>query len=123
MIKYIVVNGDYLVSMGNVEYDIDLPKVKKGERLIIGEDHSPTMDAKSGERWNIKTNQWEDVRSTEEKESARLFEVQAARYAEYPSLGEFADAMYWQSKGDNSKLTAYFGKLDVVKTKFPKPVK
>ena len=45
------------------------------------------------------------------------------RSKEYPPLEDFADAMYWQSKGDNSKLTAYFGKLDTVKTKFPKPVK
>lgn len=45
------------------------------------------------------------------------------RELEYPSLADFADAMYWQSKGDNSKLDAYFNKIDAVKTKFPKPKK
>ena len=26
----------------------------------------------------------------------------------YPPLEDFADAMYWNSKGDSSKLTAYY---------------
>ena len=39
----------------------------------------------------------------------------------YPSLGEFADAMYWNSKGDSSKLTAYYAACEKVKTDNPKP--
>lgn len=38
----------------------------------------------------------------------------------YPPLGDFADALYWQSKGDNSKLEAYFAKCELVKAQFPK---
>ena len=39
----------------------------------------------------------------------------------YPSLGDFADAMYWNSKGDSSKLTAYYTACEKVKTDNPKP--
>lgn len=38
----------------------------------------------------------------------------------YPPLSEFADAMYWQSKGDNSKMLAYLAKCDEVKASIPK---
>jgi len=39
----------------------------------------------------------------------------------YPSLGEFADAMYWKSKGDSTKLEAYYAACEKVKTDNPKP--
>ncbi len=39
----------------------------------------------------------------------------------YPSLGDFADAMYWNSKGDSSKLEAYYAACEKVKTDNPKP--
>ena len=39
----------------------------------------------------------------------------------YPSLGDFADAMYWNSKGDSNKLDAYYAACEKVKTDNPKP--
>ena len=39
----------------------------------------------------------------------------------YPSLGDFADAMYWNSKGDSTKLEAYYAACEKVKTDNPKP--
>ena len=39
----------------------------------------------------------------------------------YPPLTNFADAMYWNSKGDSSKLTAYYAACEKVKTDNPKP--
>ncbi len=39
----------------------------------------------------------------------------------YPPLADFADAMYWNSKGDSSKLTAYYAACEKVKTDNPKP--
>lgn len=42
------------------------------------------------------------------------------RVREYPPLSEFADAMYWNARGDRTKLDAYFEKIDAVKTRFPK---
>ena len=46
---------------------------------------------------------------------------QTDRQPLYPSLGDFADAMYWNSKGDSSKLTAYYTACEKVKTDYPKP--
>jgi hypothetical protein len=45
---------------------------------------------------------------------------QAPRRAEYPTLGELADAVYWQQKGDNSKMDAYLAAVEAVKLKYPK---
>jgi len=39
----------------------------------------------------------------------------------YPSLEDFADAMYWNSKGDSTKLEAYYTACEKVKTDNPKP--
>lgn len=49
----------------------------------------------------------------------------APTYAElrrqaYPTDGDFADAIYWQAKGDSSKMDAYIAKVDAVKARFPK---
>jgi hypothetical protein len=49
-----------------------------------------------------------------------LREVQAKRYYEYPSLTDFADAMYWASKGDNTKLDNYYAACEAIKDKYPK---
>lgn len=42
------------------------------------------------------------------------------RAPEYPSLTDLADALYHQSKGDETKLTAYLAKCEAVKQKYPK---
>ena len=43
------------------------------------------------------------------------------RIGEYPPLQDLADALYWQSKGDNSKMEAYVAACEAVKEKYPKP--
>jgi hypothetical protein len=44
----------------------------------------------------------------------------AKRHPEYPPLTDLADALYHQSKGDETKLTAYLAKCEAVKQKYPK---
>ena len=39
----------------------------------------------------------------------------------YPPLQDLADALYWNSKGDSSKLTEYYAACEKVKTDNPKP--
>jgi hypothetical protein len=53
-------------------------------------------------------------------------EIDAVQYIEdrkktYPSVGDFADAMYWASKGDPSKLDEYYAACEAVKLQYPKP--
>jgi hypothetical protein len=38
----------------------------------------------------------------------------------YPAVEELADAVYWQSQGDNTKMEEYLAKVELVKTTFPK---
>jgi hypothetical protein len=46
---------------------------------------------------------------------------QRQRQPEYPSLAELADALYWASTGDTTKLDAYYAACGAVKAKYPKP--
>ena len=43
------------------------------------------------------------------------------RQKNYPPITELADALYWASEGDESKLTAYYAACAAVKAKYPKP--
>ena len=48
-------------------------------------------------------------------------QYQRNRQPEYPDMADLADALYWSSKGDNTKLDAYYAACEAVKTKYPKP--
>ena len=48
-------------------------------------------------------------------------EYQRQRALEYPNLKELADALYWNSKGDETKMNEYIAKCEEVKNKYPKP--
>jgi len=39
----------------------------------------------------------------------------------YPPLEDLADALFWNSKGDSTKLEAYYAACEKVKTDNPKP--
>jgi len=60
------------------------------------------------------------ARVTLDAEAAAIA-YQSTREPLYPSLGDFADAMYWNSKGDSTKLEAYYTACEKVKTDNPKP--
>lgn len=48
-------------------------------------------------------------------------QYQRDRRPEYPSLVDLADALYWNSTGDSSKLDEYYAACAAVKAKYPKP--
>lgn len=79
----------------------------------------------SGLTWLDKTLPMPDE-VTVMSEVARLqAEYDAVRYQrqrrpEYPPLEELADALYWQSQGDNTKMTAYLAAVQAVKDRYPK---
>ena len=60
------------------------------------------------------------ARTTLNAEAAAIA-YQSVRQPLYPSVGDFADAMYWNSKGDSTKLEAYYAACEKVKTDNPKP--
>lgn len=76
--------------------------------------------------------QWSDTgtsKPTEEEIAAEIelikAELAATQYqrdrkTEYPGWEVLADALYWQSRGDNTKMDAYLAACDAVKERHPK---
>ena len=75
---------------------------------------------KDGNPVTLEQSKIDTARTTLDTEAAAIA-YQSVREPQYPSLGDFADAMYWNSKGDSSKLTAYYAACENVKTDNPKP--
>ena len=75
---------------------------------------------KDGKSITLEQSKIDAARTTLNAEAAAIA-YQSVRQPLYPSLGEFADAMYWNSKGDSTKLEAYYAACEKVKTDNPKP--
>ena len=73
-----------------------------------------------GTKINLIQSDINSARTTIDSEYAKV-KYKDDRQPLYPSLGDFADAMFWNSKGDSSKLTAYYTACEKVKTDNPKP--
>ena len=73
-----------------------------------------------GSKIDLVQSDIDAARATLDAEAAATA-YQSTRQPLYPSLGDFADAMYWNSKGDSSKLTAYYAACEKVKSENPKP--
>lgn len=77
---------------------------------------------------NIKFTKWwhRDAPPTldeifEECKRLKSIAYKECRQNEYPSLGDFADAYYWQSKGVQEPMQEYLEKVEKIKLKYPKP--
>ena len=75
---------------------------------------------KDDNKISIEQSKVDAARTTLDTEAAAIA-YQSVRKPLYPSLGDFADAMYWNSKGDSTKLEAYYAACEKVKTDNPKP--
>lgn len=62
-----------------------------------------------------------DAAAAELAAEAAATAYQRQRAPEYPPFSDLADALYWASEGDDSKLTAYYAACAAVKAKYPKP--
>ena len=87
--------------------------------VVSIDDSAGAFDA-SGNSVSLDQSKIDSARATLDAEAAATA-YQSTRQPLYPSLGDFADAMYWNSKGDSSKLTAYYAACEKVKTDNPKP--
>tara|TARA_R100000278_G_scaffold3039_2_gene5706 strand:+ start:1161 stop:1472 length:312 start_codon:yes stop_codon:yes gene_type:complete len=86
---------------------------------FIDEADSIIQDA-AGNTVIVEQSKIDAARVTLNAEAAAIA-YQSVRQPLYPSLREFADAMYWNSKGDSTKLEAYYAACEKVKTDNPKP--
>ena len=73
-----------------------------------------------GTKINLIQSDIDSARATLDSDYAKI-KYKDDRQPLYPPLADFADAMYWNSKGDSSKLTAYYAACEKVKTDNPKP--
>ena len=73
-----------------------------------------------GSKINLVQSDIDTARATIDSDYAKV-KYKDERQPLYPSLGDFADAMYWNSKGDSTKLEAYYAACEKVKTDNPKP--
>ena len=87
---------------------------------VVSIDDSIGAFDKDGKSVTLDQSLIDAARNTLNTEAAAIA-YQSVRQPLYPSLGDFADAMYWNSKGDSSKLTAYYAACEKVKTDNPKP--
>lgn len=79
---------------------------------------SEIVQTTSGEFYDHMLDQ--HLRQEELETEFNKTQYQRDRVMEYPPLAELADALYWQSQGDDSKMTAYLAAVDAVKAKYPK---
>lgn len=75
---------------------------------------------KDGKSVTLDQSKIDAARTTLDADYTKV-KYQDDRQPLYPSLGDFADAMYWNSKGDSTKLEAYYAACEKVKTDNPKP--
>ena len=74
----------------------------------------------SGNTITLDQTKIDEARSTIDADYAKI-KYKDDRQPLYPPLEDFADAMYWNSKGDSTKLEAYYSACEKVKTDNPKP--
>ena len=87
--------------------------------VVMIDDTKGAFDA-SGNSVSLEQSKIDSARVTLNAEAAAIA-YQSVRQPLYPSLGDFADAMYWNSKGDSTKLEAYYAACEKVKSDNPKP--
>ena len=99
---------------------LDFDAIKKAYPDAVSIDDGTGAYKADGSKINLVQSDIDSARATLDADYAKV-KYKDDRQPLYPSLGDFADAMYWNSKGDSSKLTAYYAACEKVKTDNPKP--
>lgn len=107
---------DYRPHPDEAFVDVATKKVKK----YTAAQKKAKKERPLGTKWDNKTKKVVDDRNAEQKAIDEEREVRQKRRREYPRLEEFADAFYWQSKGDPAPMAAYLAKVEAIKKKHPK---
>ena len=99
---------------------LDHEAIRKAYSTVVFIEDAKGAFDKDGKPVTLEQSKIDAARTTLNAEAAAIA-YQSARQPLYPSLGDFADAMYWNSKGDSTKLEAYYAACEKVKTDNPKP--
>ena len=99
---------------------LDHKAIKKAyPNAVTIDDGTGAFDA-DGNSITLEQSKIDAARATLDSDYAKV-KYKDDRKPLYPPLEEFADAMFWNSKGDSSKLTAYYAACEKVKADNPKP--
>lgn len=82
---------------------------------------SPAIPAVTQKKVKLKAEYTIEIIDLDQDPEYLLQQCHAKRQAEYPSLGEFADAFVKMQNGDASQMEAYVAACLAVKAKHPKP--
>jgi len=99
---------------------LDHQAIRKAYPDAVTIDDSTGAYKADGSKINLVQSDIDTARATIDSDYAKV-KYKDERQPLYPSLGDFADAMYWNSKGDSTKLEAYYAACEKVKTDNPKP--
>jgi len=99
---------------------LDHQAIRKAYPNVVTINDSTGAFTEDGTKVELVQSKINEARETLDAEAAAIA-YQSVRQPLYPPLGDFADAMYWNSKGDSSKLTAYYAACEKVKADNPKP--
>jgi hypothetical protein len=111
--------GDYTIMNLRILTQVLNDLAPDSQWTLTGEDTSDLVWIKKV--GVIPTND-EIIAEVEKRQAEVEFTAyQRLRKSEYPPLADLADAMYWQSQGDDSKMQAYLAAVQAVKDKYPKP--
>ena len=111
----------YYSRGGSIMAILDHEAIRRAYPSVITiDDTGPKILDASGNAVAVEQSKIDTARATLDAEAAATAYQFTRKYL-YPPLADFADAMYWNSKGDSSKLTAYYAACEKVKTDNPKP--
>jgi len=99
---------------------LDHQAIRKAYPDAVTIDDSTGAYKADGSKINLVQSDIDTARATIDSDYAKV-KYKDERQPLYPSLGDFADAMYWNSKGDSTTLEAYYAACEKVKTDNPKP--
>ena len=99
---------------------LDHQAIRKAYPNVVTINNSTGAFTENGTKVELVQSKINEARTTLDAEAAATA-YQSVRQPLYPLLADFADAMYWNSKGDSTKLEAYYDACEKVKTDNPKP--
>lgn len=99
---------------------LDHPAIYRAYPNAITVDDGTGAKDKDGKSISIDDTLVKNARAELDKEYAKV-KYKDDRQPLYPPLEDFADAMYWNNKGDSTKLETYYAACEKVKTDNPKP--
>lgn len=120
-------NTDYIIQGEIMTYNIDtswMPPGRYGVNDAINSLRPGAMyqlENRTFNKWWHHQNapSWDEI--IQESERLKREAYKQMRAEEYPSLTEFADAYYWQTKGNDKLMENYLQRVKEVKEKYPKP--